>query len=87
MRDDLACILTLCYCDLLKYARLELIKGQEDLLRWIIQRWDEHEQFFRIGDQELEINQDDFNFLLFCHVVGHEQTSLEVGQIHDLLQS
>ena len=50
MRNDLACILALRHCGLLKYEKLELMKGQEDLLRWIIQCWDEHEQVFRIGD-------------------------------------
>jgi len=38
------------------------MKGQEDLLKWISQRWDEHEQVFRFGDQELAIDRDDIYF-------------------------
>ena len=53
----------------MKYAKLELMKGKEDLLRWIIQCWDEHEQVFRITNQELAIDRGDIYFLtsLSCH--------------------
>lgn len=63
MWNNPTCILALQHCGLLKYAKLELMKGQEDLLRWIIQRWDEHEQVFRIVDHELAIDRDDIYFL------------------------
>jgi len=70
MQNDLTCILALRHYGLLKYAKLELMKGKEDLLRWIIQHWDEHEQVFKIGDQELVIDHDDIYFLtsFSCHV-------------------
>lgn len=32
-------------------------------MRWIIQRWDEHEQVFRIGDKKIVIDYDDIYFL------------------------
>ena len=69
MRNDPRYILALHHYGLLKYAKLELMKGYEDLLRWIIQCWDEHEQVFRIGDQELAIDRDDIYFLtgLSCY--------------------
>ena len=50
-------------CGLLKYARLEPMRGQEDLLRWLIQQWDECHHVFRIGGNELSIEKDDVYFL------------------------
>ena len=42
----------------LKYARLELMRGQEDLLRWLIQQWDEQHHVFQIRGNELSIDKD-----------------------------
>ena len=55
MVTDAASLMALQRCGLLKYARLELMRGQEDLLRWLIQQWDERHHVFRIGGNELAI--------------------------------
>jgi len=49
-------------------CKVGLDERARDLLRWIIQRWDEHEQVFRIGDHELAIDCNDIYFLtsLLC---------------------
>ena len=39
------------------------MRGQEDLLRWIIQPWDDCQHVFRIGGNELSIEKDDIYFL------------------------
>ena len=69
MFTDIATLLVLRRCGLLKYARLELMRGQEDLLRWIIQQWDDRQHVFHIGGNELSIEKDDIYFLtsLSCH--------------------
>ena len=69
MVTDAASLMALRRCGLLKYVRLELMRGQEDLLRWLIQQWDEHHHVFRIGGNELSIEKDDVYFLtgLSCH--------------------
>ena len=56
---DAASLMDLRRCRLLKYARLELMRGQEDLRRWLIQQWDERHHVFRIGGNELAIEKDD----------------------------
>ena len=63
MVTDAASLMALCRCGLLKYARLELMRGQEELLRWLIQQWDERHHVFRIGGNELSIEKDDVYFL------------------------
>ena len=62
MVTDAASLMALRRCGLLKYARLELMRGQEDLLRWLIQQWDERHHVFRIGGNELAIKKDDVYF-------------------------
>lgn len=79
MRNDLACILALRHLGLLKYAKLGLMKGKEDLLRWIIQCWDEHAKLFRIGDQELAIDRDDI-YLLTSLLCRRAQANLTGGR-------
>ena len=61
---DAATLLILCRCGLLEYARLELMRGQEDLMRWIIQQWDDQQHVFHIGGNELSIEKDDIYFLI-----------------------
>ena len=74
MITDAASLMALHRCGLLKYARLELVRDQEDLLRWLIQQWDERHHDFRIGGNELSIEKDDVYFLTGCHFVGQGQT-------------
>jgi len=62
----------------MKYAKLDFMKCQEDLLSLIIQHWDEHEQVFRIGDHELAIHWDDIYFLTSFSCRGARE-NLTVG--------
>ena len=63
MVTDVATLLVLHRYGLLKYARLELMRGQEDLMRWIIQQWDDQQHVFHIGGNELSIEKYDIYFL------------------------
>ena len=63
MVTDAATFLVLCRCGLLKYAHLELMRGQEDLLRWIIQQWDDQQHVFHIRGNELSIEKYDIYYL------------------------
>lgn len=60
---NMACLLFLRRCKLLKYARLEIMKEQEDLLSCIIQWWDEKNHIFHIGGHDLTIEKEDIYFL------------------------
>lgn len=64
MLNDLAWIIYLHRFGLMKYARLDLMKGQEELLSWIIQRWDEHQCVFQIRDHEIMIERYDIYFMM-----------------------
>ena len=69
MITDVASLMALRRCGLLKYSCLELMRGQEDHLRWLIQQWDEWHHVFRIGGNELSIEKYDVYFFtgLSCH--------------------
>ena len=58
MITDAASLMALRRCGLLKYAHLELMRDQEDLLRWLIQQWDERHHVFRIRGNELSIEKE-----------------------------
>ena len=97
MLNDPARILALRRYSLVKYAKIKVMKGQEDLLRWVIQRWDEHEQVFKVGDQLLAIDRDDIYFLtgLSCrgaqaNLIGGRsdpQSTSELVQIYCIPES
>ncbi len=66
-------------------------------MRWIIQHWDEHEQVFKIGDQELVIDRDDIYFLTGLSCRGAQanltggrpdpRSTLELVQSYYILES
>ena len=63
MVTNAATLLIIFRCGLLEYARLEMMRGQEDLLRWIIQQWDDQQHVFHIGGNELSIEKDYIYYL------------------------
>lgn len=61
--EDEACMDALRNCGLKKFFLTPCLRAQPELLKYLINLWDENEEVFRLRDQVLELDVSDIYFI------------------------